>query len=364
MAVGLIALIGIVGPALILLGSRTEKHKILNTIGNDTNGYISKGAHLGPNIYFGRRIRAPRLKNAGIIRPFQSGIHWNPTSLRNFDTIATWVHFGSLLSSYGVEYPNGDVLFMADGSAYLPVHRSWILAVGVLGRFSTGPNDAVRGRERATVRLRPFPPGIVRLSPSIDDDSNPFIMANDENLRRPQIEMFASGVDWELHGITGSMKTYTARSPQSSSAQFQSFKCLIFNLRPVLQLQHLQADTLSMEDLILLSIAFLKFRENQYISLTWVSEKNDDPDLVCVEDDPPAPPGRHAHFPAPPPEHAKHAGVRAAQQRGFIDTDALVLYAMWSVELDRTVKDLILPLTNLKDAEFLSLEPLHDSASR
>ena len=83
-AIGLIALIGIVGPLLILLGSRTEKHRILSAIGNDTNGYISSGVHLGPNIYLGRRIRAPRLKNLAIERPVPISNPLEPHSVAKF----------------------------------------------------------------------------------------------------------------------------------------------------------------------------------------------------------------------------------------------------------------------------------------
>ena len=154
--VALIALIGIVGPVLIWLGARTEKHKILRSIGSGTNGYLSQGFHLGPNIYLAHRIRAPLLKNFRTTRPFRPAITWDVAALKSFDTPATWAHFGALLSSCGVTFPKG-VLLLQDSSAYLPIHPSWVLAVGVLGRYSRRPTGALtQGRGLSMFRLSTF----------------------------------------------------------------------------------------------------------------------------------------------------------------------------------------------------------------
>lgn len=45
--VGIIALIGIVGPALIWYASTQERQKSLNAVGRNNNDYLSPGYHLG-----------------------------------------------------------------------------------------------------------------------------------------------------------------------------------------------------------------------------------------------------------------------------------------------------------------------------
>ena len=165
--VAVVALIGIVGPVLIWLSSRTRRHKILDSIGYDTNGYLSRGIHLGPNIFLGRRIRAPQLKQIGSTRPSQPELSWDPGSLKDFDTPASWVHLGALLTSYGVNFPQGDTLVMLGDSAYLPVHPSWILAIGLLGRHCRRADDALaRGQGPAMFRLASLFPENSRRYPS------------------------------------------------------------------------------------------------------------------------------------------------------------------------------------------------------
>ena len=69
--VGVLALIGIIGPALIWYASTRDRQKMLNAIGRDNNNYLSTGYHMGPNIWLGRRIRAPMLQNADSLTSFR-----------------------------------------------------------------------------------------------------------------------------------------------------------------------------------------------------------------------------------------------------------------------------------------------------
>jgi hypothetical protein len=108
--VGLIALFGLLGPFLIWLASRTNRHKTLNAIGQDSHGYISRGWHLGPNIHLWQRVRVPLLRNTGPTRPFSKSVNWTLDRLKDVDTKATWISFGILLEAYGIAFDRGDGL--------------------------------------------------------------------------------------------------------------------------------------------------------------------------------------------------------------------------------------------------------------
>ena len=252
-----------------------------------------------------------------------------------------------------MEYPKGDVLSLVDGSAYLPVHRSWILAIGVIGRFNTGLNDAARGREPAVFHLTPR-------ARRTSSHSEYITIQPHEVEGRSATRAERNGTFSELYGTTGSIEMLKAQSRQASSAQFQASEYIIFKLRPILQLQHLKATTISMEDLVLFSIGFLKFQKNQYISLTWVSKRFEDLDSNDDNTPPsPQPPvGTYIPMTQLPRETAPRMILDAPAYR------APVAYAMRTVELDRSVRDMILPFTNLDGSEFQSLEPLNDSVTR
>lgn len=126
--VAIIALVGIAGPILIWRASRTERHRALAAIGDDNNGYMSKGIRLGPNTYLGQRIRAPILKT--IPRLTDKNLKWSSASLKETRSPSTWVQFGALLNAYGVEFSRGDSLVIKHGKALLPVHPLWVLGIG------------------------------------------------------------------------------------------------------------------------------------------------------------------------------------------------------------------------------------------
>lgn len=54
------------------------------------------------------------------------------------ETSTSWVQFGSLLQAYRFPMRQGDHLIIESTHAWLPVNKSWILVMGLAGRFGRG----------------------------------------------------------------------------------------------------------------------------------------------------------------------------------------------------------------------------------
>ncbi|OTB17846.1 hypothetical protein K445DRAFT_20315 [Daldinia sp. EC12] len=255
--VGVIALIGIVGPVLIWLASRTERHQTLNAIGRYTNGYISPGYHLGPNIYLFQRVQAPLLTTFNIPNPFSPAIALDSTLLRDIDTKSTWILFGVLLEAYGIQLPLGDNLLVRNGKTYLPINRLWILYIGLLGRFSAGRDSKRPSSTGNTVFTLPA----LRYGPS---EILRNLSLNQSPRLKPQLEIRTPGEPaGTLHGITGHFEILS-ESQRPSPADIP---VLVFHPAPIIGTQETQKDVLSPKDLFLLAIGFLPLSESSCVCL-------------------------------------------------------------------------------------------------
>ena len=169
----LLALIAVVGPVLVWLASRSERSKALDIAGGAVQPFISKGFRFfGTNVRIFRRVRAPILTkepDATLIAP----VRWDPVRYNESKARATWVQLAQLLRGYGVQFSLGDDLMIQHGKAILPMHRIWILVIGLLGRYSPEGKSHERKRTLSIVRI----PSQVRFqSPSqedpVDDDED------------------------------------------------------------------------------------------------------------------------------------------------------------------------------------------------
>ncbi|OQV00008.1 hypothetical protein CLAIMM_05567 [Cladophialophora immunda] len=138
-AVGLalIALIGVVGPYLIIKATRTERHIALEAV-HDSGGFISRGTRVSRHTTLFRTVEAPILDSKPKFGP--NSLHLNTSSL-NSKSPTSWVRFGLLIRAYGVKYTCGDSLRIRDETTFLPVHRLWFLVIGLLGRYSCRIGD-------------------------------------------------------------------------------------------------------------------------------------------------------------------------------------------------------------------------------
>lgn len=250
--VGIIALIGIVGPALIWYASTQERQKTLNAVGRDNNDYLSPGYHLGPNIWLFQRVRAPLLKHAKSLGTFDTLPALDPSKMKTIDTETSWILLGSLLEAYGISFQKGDSLLIKEGRTLLPIHPSWILAIGLLGRYSNRKNQSgLSTRKVFTYRLNtarwgaeippppprtsygpPMPPPRVSYGPPMPPPRSypPFRPRTARTRKRDQSDDAGEVIDqnWEdvdtLYGTTGSFEFPTmTRRPDGSSPRIVRF---------------------------------------------------------------------------------------------------------------------------------------------
>lgn len=290
--IGIVALVGIVGPVLVWLASRTDRHKTLNAMGRDTNGYISPGWHLGPNIYLGQRMKAPELRQMGPNAMPNGILNFDAASLKPFKTESRWVHFGALLEAYGMQFTKGGDILIKDGKTYLPIHPSWILAVGILGRYSSQKgwqgmsksrrftlgtsfrNDKPRpltsagGYPRSSTAqvaqrqqhfgVLPQPPPMIHNGPQ------------PEHRRYEETDIAETLTDQILHGITGSLGIYGPQQQINSPFPTLTYR----SPSATIYAAEIQTDILPMKELFLLSLGLVKIREGQYASLadSWPAE--------------------------------------------------------------------------------------------
>lgn len=136
-----IALIGIAGQIVAWRTSRTERYKAISAVGPVSYGFIGKGWWAGPNTRIYRRISVPDIKDeryfasAGQVWTYERYEHLSD-SLRT----SNWVHFGGLLKCYKFDLRYGNVLDIQGGRTFLPVHRSYLMAIGILGRVARRPD--------------------------------------------------------------------------------------------------------------------------------------------------------------------------------------------------------------------------------
>lgn len=280
--VGIIALIGIVGPAVIWYASTRDRQKTLNAIGRDNNNYLSPGYHLGPNIWLGQRIRAPMMKKADSVKPFDTLPAFDANKINPADTEATWVLFGSLLEAYGVSFKRGDNLVIRGGKALLAIHPRWILTIGLLGRYS---NLKVRGTpttrkisihrrySRRAARNEIEPPLIMpRVQHGSDyNASSKYVQFNSPLGDKPAaLQPLGETI---LYGITG-VFAFSATVPFPGEPLLQTVK---FDLNTT---QESHENHISPKDMFLMAMGFLKTSQSHYVSLMELSgmseEMNDE----------------------------------------------------------------------------------------
>ncbi|KAK8006208.1 hypothetical protein PG991_012505 [Apiospora marii] len=203
LAVGLavIALVGVVGPILVWRATKGERNRAINAIEEgeaESFGYVGRGLWAGRRMRLFRRVSNPLLQNEPDLgdnkhfafqAPPDSPQQAASSAARLFgwkhkagssskpqpsNESTDWVQFGSLAEAYSIPMKKGDNLVVEDGRAWLPVHTSWLLLLGLLGRYGpwqdkgrlpptiargTASNQARVGtlRQRSTGRPRSLP---------------------------------------------------------------------------------------------------------------------------------------------------------------------------------------------------------------
>ncbi|GAB1312576.1 hypothetical protein MFIFM68171_02786 [Madurella fahalii] len=140
-SLALFAIVGVLGPFLIWRASKTERHQALDKLekGEAQNGgYISKGIPVTKSIRLFRRVHVPLLQKAPELP--SATLRWNMDASSVSQESASWVQFCLLLGGYGISSTLGDLLQIAGGRTWLPLHKNWILIIGIVGRYARCPD--------------------------------------------------------------------------------------------------------------------------------------------------------------------------------------------------------------------------------
>lgn len=150
----------------------------------------------------------------------------------------------------------GHEIEVCGGKIYLRVHRVWVLAIGLMGRFSRR-DDKDQMKSPRSVRLQIGTPAHVLAR---DEDSG---FAPDERRpRRPNSD--------ELHGITGVMTTTETDIGQGRGMPLE------FRLASKSALSF-EPEVLSLTQLFMLSIGCIPMADNSYFSLRNLCAFENDP---------------------------------------------------------------------------------------
>jgi len=189
-ALALVALVGIVTPILIFRHRRSERYKALVAVDAVQTHYVEKSWRT----MFFIRVRTPALKGPPNIKrvPLQVS---KRTSLLVETSSTGWVNFASALESYTLQskLPRWKNLVIAEEQTWLPVHKLWVLAFGLLGRYGHREDHGIALQERNTWRL------------AVEDNSN-------YDREREYFQTHSWGSIDMLDGLTGCLWWIGSRS--------------------------------------------------------------------------------------------------------------------------------------------------------
>jgi hypothetical protein len=149
-AIALIALVGIVTPMLIFWHRRSERYKALIAVDAVQTHYVEKSWRT----MFFLRMKVPALKDPPNIEKIPLRVS-KRTSLPVKTSSTGWVNFASALEIYTLrpKLPRQKDLVITEEQTWLPVHKLWILAFGLLGRYSHREDHGIAPHKRNTWRL-------------------------------------------------------------------------------------------------------------------------------------------------------------------------------------------------------------------
>jgi hypothetical protein len=134
---GLLALFGIIAPWILWRTLRSERHIALKTVDDRHGRFLSRGLRIGWNTRILERVKAPGLTDAPNFPNGFVGLRLDHHLLEDPPSKTGWVWFCLGLQAFslpGADNTSGN-LVIRDRETWLPVHRLWILAFGLLGRY-------------------------------------------------------------------------------------------------------------------------------------------------------------------------------------------------------------------------------------
>ncbi|KAH8769338.1 hypothetical protein BGZ57DRAFT_898314 [Hyaloscypha finlandica] len=136
----LIALIGVVGPWLLLRAVQSDRNRALNSAFDINEEYISRGIGWGRNRVF-HTVTVPNLAPISDWSDLTSFTiprveeTWTLALVKGTKCRAGWARLCKLLEAYDAKPSGRGNLEIRDQHTWLPVSRYWILGLGLLGRY-------------------------------------------------------------------------------------------------------------------------------------------------------------------------------------------------------------------------------------
>lgn len=137
----ILALLGIVGPLLVLRAFYSERNQALNSV-RDLNGdFITRGIGFGHSFRVFHRVKVPKLvptvdwNNLDAFRIPSTERSWSLSPIESTSCRTGWARFCRLLSAYHFPLQKGGELAIKENETSLPVSKYYILIIGLLGRY-------------------------------------------------------------------------------------------------------------------------------------------------------------------------------------------------------------------------------------
>lgn len=302
---GLIALLGVLGPWLVWRAARTERHKAIVAVGTQNSGFISKGVPLWPGFRFGQRVRVPKIDKE---RKFRSH-EWKTFDSERIkeipDSDATWVSLATFLRGYDVDIQReqGDHLKISRGRTFLPVHKMYIYVFALLGRYGE-----IKKRRRTLLSTSTRGWRSSRTVPT-------FAVDGVSRQRPDEVERNAGfrsdhpvQPDFELHGVTGSLTGFKFNT--DSREEHEQKTMIYFTPESLLEPLKTVPETLDLLSIFLMADGYLKAPGSLYFNILDPPKERA---VDALEPDDSSSSEEYARPPPPPPREQMYTQPRYPQ---------------------------------------------------
>ncbi|KAF4456640.1 FAD dependent oxidoreductase [Fusarium austroafricanum] len=150
-ALAFVALIGIATPWILLRESRSERFQAINAADSQSKRYIRDGFRLRNGRKYFQTVKVPILLEPP--KPDLPVELDESLSINSLSSGTGWVNLAATLEAYAPKIPKGDKLVILQGESWLPVHRFWILDLGLLGRYGKRRDRGISIRQSNATRL-------------------------------------------------------------------------------------------------------------------------------------------------------------------------------------------------------------------
>lgn len=105
----------------------------MNAIDDKEHEFVRRHIKLPGHFNFGRSSNVPNLEMVPALHHLS--LRRDDRALERTYSTTSWIMFARTLNAYSIKVPLGGTLEIFYSQAWLPVHRLWILTIGLLGRY-------------------------------------------------------------------------------------------------------------------------------------------------------------------------------------------------------------------------------------